>query len=57
MTKKNEKMWGIKWINEKYELKQLPTYNTQFLEYNFIGNSDEGICNVYLKHHPIKVNI
>jgi hypothetical protein len=50
-------MWGIKITNEKYELKQLPTYNTQLLEYNFIRNIDEGICNVYLEHHPIKVNI
>jgi hypothetical protein len=47
MTKENKKMWGIKGINERYELRQLPTYNMKLLEYSFIGNSDEGICNVY----------
>ncbi len=51
MTKKNEKMWGIEGTNENYELKQLLTHNMQLLEYNFIGNNDEGICNVYLEHH------
>jgi hypothetical protein len=44
-------------MDERYELKQLPTYNTQLLKYNPIKNSVEGICNVYLQHHPIKVNI
>jgi len=42
---------------KRYELKQLPTYNTQLFKYNPTKNSVEGICNVYLQHHPIKVNI
>jgi hypothetical protein len=29
----------------------------QLLKYNPMGNNVEGICNVYLQHHPIKVNI
>jgi hypothetical protein len=33
------------------------TCNMQFLEYNLTRNNVEGICNVYLEHHPIKVNI
>jgi hypothetical protein len=44
-------------MNERYELKQLPAYTTQLLEYNLLKNNVEGICNVYLQHHPIKVNI
>jgi hypothetical protein len=27
MTKKKKELWGMKRTNEKYELKQLPTYN------------------------------
>jgi hypothetical protein len=44
-------------MDKKYELKQLFTYNTQLLEYNPMGYSVEGICNVYLQRHPIMVNI
>jgi hypothetical protein len=44
-------------MNKRYELKQLATYNMQLLEYNLMGNNVEGICNVYLQHQPIKVNI
>jgi hypothetical protein len=44
-------------MNEKYELKQLLTYNTQLLKYNPMGYSVEGICNVYLERHLIGVNI
>jgi hypothetical protein len=47
----------LKRTNERYELKQLPTYNMQLLEYNLMENNVEGIYNVYLQHHPIKVNI
>jgi len=56
MIKKKE-LWKIKKIDERYELIQLPTYNTKFLKYNLIRNNVEGICNVYLQHHPIRVNI
>jgi hypothetical protein len=44
-------------MNKRYELKQLATYNMQLLEYNLMGNNVESICNVYLQHHLIKVNI
>jgi hypothetical protein len=44
-------------MDERYELKQLPTYSTQLLEYNPMRNNVEDICNVCLQHHPIKVNI
>ncbi len=50
-------MWSIKKKDESYELKPLPTFSTQFLKYNTMENNVEGICNVYLQHHPIKVNI
>jgi hypothetical protein len=28
VSKEKKELWGIKRTNEKYELKQLPTYNT-----------------------------
>jgi hypothetical protein len=28
-----------------------------FLKYNLAWDNVEGICNIYLQHHPIKVNI
>jgi len=34
-----------------------PSTNTQLLKYNFTNNRVEGICNVYLQHHPIKGEI
>jgi hypothetical protein len=42
---------------EKYELKQLFIYNMQLLKYNLMGNNVESICNVYLQHHSIRMNI
>jgi len=57
VTKEKRKLRSIKGIDKRYELKQLPTCNMQFLEYNLMGNNVEGICNVYLEHYPIKVNI
>jgi hypothetical protein len=57
VTKEKQELNNIKGTDERYELKQLPTSSTQLLEYNPTRNNDEGICNVYLQHHPIKVNI
>jgi hypothetical protein len=57
MTIKKKEFWSIKGIDKRYELKPLPTCNTQLLKYNFMKNNVEGICNVYLQHHLIKVNI
>ncbi len=48
VIKKKRELWGIKRMDEKYELRQLPTYNMQLLEYNLKRNNVEGICNVYL---------
>ncbi len=56
MIKKKE-LWNIKRIDERYEVIQLPTYNTKLLKYNLTRNNVEGIYNVYLQHHLIKVNI
>jgi len=53
---KKQKLNNIKGTDEKYELKQLSAYNTQLLKYNLMGSNVEGIYNVYLQHHPIKVN-
>jgi hypothetical protein len=55
VNKEKQELWAIKGTNERYELKQLPTYNTQFLEYNLMGNNVKGIF--YLQQHPIRVNI
>jgi hypothetical protein len=57
VTFKKQELNNIKKTDKKYELKQLSAYNTQLLEYNLMGNNVEGIYNVYLQHHPIKVNI
>lgn len=35
-------------MDEKYELRQLPTCIMQFLKYNPMKNNVESICNVYL---------
>jgi hypothetical protein len=43
VSKEKKELWGIKRTNEKYELKQLPTYNTWFLEYNLTRNNAKGI--------------
>jgi hypothetical protein len=55
VNKEKQELWAIKGTNERYELKQLPTYNTQFLEYNLMGNNVKDIF--YLQQHPIRVNI
>lgn len=34
VIKEMRELWGIKGIDEKHELKQLPTFNTRLLEYN-----------------------
>ncbi len=52
MTKEKRELKNIKGMDKRYELKQLPMCNTCFLEYDPMGNNDEGICNVYLQHHP-----
>jgi len=57
VTKEKKKSKSIKGANERYESKQLPTYNTQHLKYNPTKNNVESICNVYLQHNPIRVNI
>jgi hypothetical protein len=57
MIRKKRELWNIKGMDERYELIQLPTCNTKLLKYNLTRNNVEGICNVYLQHHPIKVNI
>jgi hypothetical protein len=57
VIKEKWELRSIKGTNKTYELKQLPTYDTQHLEYNLMGNNVESICNVYLQHHLIKVNI
>jgi hypothetical protein len=45
---KKKKVVGHKKMDEKYELRQLPTCIMQFLKYNPMKNNVEGICNVYL---------
>jgi hypothetical protein len=55
--KEKKELGSIKGTNGRYEMKQLPTCNMQLLKYNLTGNNVESICNVYLQHHPIKVNI
>jgi hypothetical protein len=57
VTKEKWELKSVKGTDVTYELKQLLTYNTQLLEYNLMGNNVAGICNVYLQHHQIKVNI
>ncbi len=57
VIKEKWELKNVKIMNETYELKQMPTYDTQLLEYNLMGNNVESICNVYLQHHLIKVNI
>jgi len=57
VIKEMKELWGIKGMGEKHELKQLPTCSMRLLECNLTWNNVEGICNVYLQHHTIKVNI
>jgi hypothetical protein len=57
VIKEKWELKNLKIMNETYELRQMPTYDTQLLEYNLMGNNVESICNVYLQHHLIKVNI
>jgi hypothetical protein len=55
--KEKKRSKNIKGTYERYESKQLPTYNSQHLKHNPTKNNVESIYNVYLQHHPIKVNI
>jgi hypothetical protein len=57
VTKKMGELKNLKGTNETHELRQLPTYCTELLEYNPMGSNVESICNVYLQHHLIKVNM
>jgi hypothetical protein len=57
VIKEKKELWGIKQMDKRYKLKQLPICSTQLLEYNHMRNNIKTICNVYLQHHPIKVNI
>jgi hypothetical protein len=57
VTKEKWKLKSIRGTDKKYEPRQLPTCNTQHLEYNPTENNVENIYNVYLQLHPIKVNI
>jgi hypothetical protein len=57
VIKEKRELKSIKGTDKRYEPGQLPTSNIQHLEYNPMKNNVENICNVYLQHHPIKVNI
>jgi len=57
VIKEKKELWGIKQMDKMYELRQLPICSTQLLEYNHMRNNIKSICNVYLQHHPIRVNI
>jgi hypothetical protein len=39
MVKEKKEFWNIKKINKKYELRPLPTCNTQLLKYNPMENN------------------
>ncbi len=46
-----------KGTNEWDELGQLTTYHTKLREYNLVNNGVEGVYNIYLQHHSLKVKI
>jgi len=45
------------WNGQKVWSKTTTHLQHAFLEYNLMGNNAENIFNIYLQHHPIKVNI
>jgi hypothetical protein len=44
-------------MNKKEKLGQLVSCYPKFLKDGFTWNVVKNICNVYLKHHPIKMDI
>jgi hypothetical protein len=48
VIKENRELENMHGMDERYELRQLPTCNMYLLEYNFMRNNVESICNVYL---------
>jgi hypothetical protein len=57
VAKEKGNLLGIKGLNKKKTLKQLPSSHTKFLEDNFYGNGVEGTCNIHLKSHPIRMDV
>jgi hypothetical protein len=48
---------AIKRTNKGEKLKQLASHYLKFLEDGITWNGVENVCNVYLKHHPIRMDI
>jgi hypothetical protein len=57
MTKKQRNLKAKKIINKRKKLEQLTSCCLKFLEDGFTQDDVERICNVYLKHHLIKMGI
>jgi hypothetical protein len=57
MTEVQRNLKAIKITNKREKLRQLPLFSPKFVKNGLMQNSVESICNVNLKHHPIKMGI
>jgi hypothetical protein len=48
VDEKKGNLLSIKGLNKKEKPKQLACYNIIFLEYDFLGNGVENICDIHL---------
>jgi hypothetical protein len=57
MTKEQKNLKAIKKKNKIKKLGCLVSYYSKFLEDGLMPHGVESVCNVYLKHHPIRMGI
>jgi len=57
MTEVQRNLKAIKITNKGGKLGQLPPCSPKFMENGLTQNDVKSICNVNLKHHPIKMGI
>jgi hypothetical protein len=57
MTKEQNNLKAIKIMNKKEKLRQLASYCSKLLKNGLMQDGVENTCNVYPKHHPIKMGI
>ncbi len=57
MIEEQRNLKAIQKTNKREKRRQLASYCLKLLKYGLTRDGVERICNVYLKHHPIKINI
>ncbi len=57
MTKEQRNLKAIKKTNKKKKLGCLVSCCSKFLEHGVVPHGVERVCNVYLKHCPIRMGI